>query len=57
MRPIFRKTFEYGFEIIGWVVLWHPIDVLGFTPLAVLARMTALRALASKDVVIRADPG
>ena len=57
MRPLIRKTFEYGFEIIGWVVLWHPIDVLGFTPLTIRARIAALRALAGMDVVVRAEAG
>jgi len=55
MRPLARTTFEYGFEIIGWVLLWHPIDVLAFAPLAIRSRITALHALASMDVVIRAD--
>src|SRR5262249_31522655 len=32
MRPLTRTMFEYGFEIIGWVLLWHPIDVLAFVP-------------------------
>jgi hypothetical protein len=57
MRPLLRKTFEYGFEIIGWVVLWHPIDVLGFTPLYVRSRIRDLRALRGISVVIRgAEP-
>lgn len=56
MRPLLRKTFEYGFEIIGWVVLWHPIDVLVFSPVSIRARMAALRALAAMDVVVRPDP-
>ncbi|MGH8093459.1 MAG: hypothetical protein ACREIF_08310 [Chthoniobacterales bacterium] len=56
LRPLTRQTFEYGFEIIGWVLLWHPIDVLAFSPLAIRARISALRALASMDVVVRADP-
>jgi hypothetical protein len=53
MRPLVRKTFEYGFEIIGWVILWHPVDVLGFAPLAIRSRIAALRTLASLSVVIR----
>ena len=56
MRPLIRKTFEYGFEIIGWVILWHPIDVLVFSPVAIRARLAALQTLATVDVVIRAEP-
>jgi hypothetical protein len=56
MRPLIRKTFEYGFEIIGWVLLWHPIDLLVFTPVAIRARLAALKTLASVDVVICQTP-
>jgi hypothetical protein len=54
MRPLLRKTLEYGFEIVGWVMLWHPIDVLGYTPLAIRSRIRALEALGAMDVVVRA---
>ena len=56
MRPLVRKVFEYGFEIIGWVILWHPIEVLVFSPVAIRARLAALQTLAAVDVVIRAEP-
>ena len=55
MRPLTRTTFEYGFEIIGWVLLWHPIEVLAFTPLAIHARIAALQRLDGMTVVTRAD--
>ena len=55
MSPLIRKTFEYGFEIIGWVILWHPIDVLVFAPVAMRARISALQTIASLNVVICAD--
>src|SRR5271157_709648 len=35
MRPLLRKTLEYGFEIVGWVMLWHPIEALVFEPIAI----------------------
>ncbi len=56
MRPLVRKTFEYGFEIIGWVILWHPIEVLVFAPVAIRARLSALQTLAAVEVVIRSEP-
>jgi hypothetical protein len=55
MRPLTRTTFEYGFEIIGWVLLWHPIELLAFTPLAIHARIAALQRLDGMTVVTRAD--
>ncbi len=53
MRPLLRKTFEYGFEIIGWVIMWHPVDVLVFNPLGIRARIAALQTLASVAIEVR----
>jgi hypothetical protein len=52
MRPLLRKTFEYGFEIVGWVMLWYPIEVLVFQPIALKARMAALRRLMGLRVIV-----
>lgn len=57
MRPLIRKTFEYGFEIIGWVVLWHPIDVLVYAPVSIRARISALQTIASLNVTIKSSGG
>lgn len=57
MGPLLRRTFEAGFEIIGWVILWHPIQVLVFAPVAIRVRLAALRTLATLNVVIRKAPG
>lgn len=56
MHPLIRKTFQYGFEIMGWVILWHPIEALIFSPVAIRARLSALQTLAAMDVVIHAEP-
>jgi hypothetical protein len=53
MRPLIRKTFEYGFEIVGWVMLWNPVDVLVFSPLAIRAQIRALNTLANVQLVVR----
>lgn len=53
MRPVIRRTFEAGFEIMGWVILWHPIQVLVFAPVAIRVRLAALRTLTNLNVVIR----
>jgi hypothetical protein len=55
MRPHLRTTLEYSFEIVGWVILWHPIDVLVFNPLAIRARIAALQSLASVEVAVQVD--
>jgi hypothetical protein len=54
MRPLLRKTLEYGFEIVGWVMLWHPIDVLVFEPIAIQHKIAALRRLLQLHVVVEA---
>ena len=54
LRPLLRKTLEYGFEIVGWVMLWHPIEVLVFQPIAIRTRIKALRSLMELDVVTEA---
>lgn len=55
MRPLLRKTLEYGFEIVGWVMLWHPIEALVFEPIAIKHKVTALRRLMQLQIVV--EPG
>ena len=52
MRPLLRTTLEYGFEIVGWVMLWHPIEVLVFEPIAIKHSINALRRLVELRVVV-----
>lgn len=54
LGPLLRKTLEYGFEIVGWVMLWHPIEVLVFQPIAIKTRIKALRRLMELRVVAEA---
>jgi len=49
---LLRKTLEYGFEIIGWVMLWRPIEILVFEPIALRDTIVALRKLAELRVLI-----
>lgn len=55
MRPLLRRTLEYGFEIVGWVMLWHPIEALVFEPIAIKHKIAALRRLMQLQVVV--EPG
>jgi hypothetical protein len=50
---LLRKTLEYGFEIIGWVMLWRPIEILVFEPIALKDNIAALKKLAKLRVLIR----
>jgi hypothetical protein len=56
IRPLIRKTLEYGFEIVGWVILWHPVDVLVFAPLTIRSHIAPLNTLNSLSVVVRPTP-
>ena len=53
MRPLLRTTMEYGFEIVGWVMLWHPIEIFVFEPLAIKHRINSLRRLMSLRVMLK----
>ena len=55
LRPHLRKTLGYSFEIIGWVMLWHPIELLVFAPRPIRARIQALRTLSLIGVLIQPD--
>ncbi|GAB2831415.1 hypothetical protein ACFQ0P_08475 [Microbacterium insulae] len=39
-----------GLVIIGWIALWHPVDMLLFEPWALTARLRALRRLVGSEV-------
>ena len=54
-RPHLRRTLEYSFEIIGWVMLWHPIELLILAPRTIRARIHALRTLSRVFVSIEPD--
>lgn len=56
LRPLIRKTLEYGSEIIGWVMLWYPIEVLVFQPIPIKGRMKALRRLMQLKVLAEPTP-
>jgi hypothetical protein len=49
---LIRKTLEYGFEITGWVMLWHPIELLVFEPFLLKDKIAALRKLTELQVVV-----
>jgi hypothetical protein len=53
LPSLLRRTLEYGFEIIGWVTLWHPIDLLIFEPFLLKDKMAVLRKLTQLRVEVR----
>jgi hypothetical protein len=56
MGPLIRRTLEAGFEMMGWVVPWHPIQVLVFAPVASRVRPTAFRKRVTLNAATRATP-
>ena len=53
---VLQTTLSEGFVIIGWVVMWNPLDVLVFEPIAMRKRDEALAALQQSTVVVVAHP-
>jgi hypothetical protein len=52
LPPWLQRTLESGFEIVGWVMMWHPVDVLLFEPVRLRRKLRALRLLAGARVVV-----
>jgi Na+/H+-dicarboxylate symporter len=49
---LLSKTLEYGFAIIGWVMLWRPIEILVFEPIALKDNIVALQKSSELRVLI-----
>ncbi|HTT38763.1 MAG TPA: hypothetical protein VMH32_13975 [Burkholderiales bacterium] len=56
LPPLIRNTLGEGFNVIGWVMLWRPVETYFFNPLPIRASSAALRFLRSLQVEIRAQP-
>jgi hypothetical protein len=53
MPQVLRRPLEYGFEIVGWVMMWHPVEVLLFNPMSGRSKLNALRALSRMNIVVK----
>jgi len=56
LPPLIRNALGEGFNVIGWVMLWRPVETYVFNPLPIRASSAALRFLRSLQVEIRAQP-
>lgn len=45
-----RTFFSEGLIIVGWIALWHPVDMLFFERLPLLREQRVLRRIQNADV-------
>ncbi|HRA74869.1 MAG TPA: hypothetical protein PLE12_01375 [Propionicimonas sp.] len=48
-----RDFFAEGLVIVGWIALWHPVDMLLFERLPILRDQRVLRRIQSADVRVQ----
>ncbi len=47
-----RTFFSEGLIIVGWIALWHPVDMLFFERLPLLREQRVLRRIQNADVLV-----
>ncbi|HRL49168.1 MAG TPA: hypothetical protein PLA49_07275 [Propioniciclava sp.] len=53
--PYWLRTFlSEGLVIVGWIALWHPVDMLFFERLPLVRETRVLRRIAEADIVVTA---
>ena len=52
LPPLINSTLGEGFNVIGWVMLWRPVEAYFFNPLPIRASSRALRFLSSLQIEI-----
>jgi hypothetical protein len=50
---VLRTAMAHGLEILAWVMLWHPIELVVFSPLLLRDKIAALGRLERLQVVVR----
>jgi len=53
LPPFLRNTLGEGFNVIGWVMLWRPVEAYFFDPLPIRTSSAAHRFLSSLQLEIR----
>jgi hypothetical protein len=53
LPPLINSTLGEGFNVIGWVMLWRPVEAYFFDPLAIRTSSAAHRFLKSLQIEIR----
>jgi hypothetical protein len=53
LPPLINSTLGEGFNVIGWVMLWRPVEAYFFDPLAIRTSSAAHRFLQSLQIEIR----
>ncbi len=53
LPPLINSTLGEGFNVIGWVMLWRPVEAYFFNPIPVRTSSTVHRFLKSLQIEIR----
>lgn len=56
LPPLIKDTLGEGFNVIGWVMLWRPVEGYFFNPLPLRTSSTVHRFLRSLEIEIRPQP-
>lgn len=54
--PLIKNALGEGFNVIGWVMLWRPVEAYFFDPLPLHTSSVAHRFLSSLSIEIRVQP-
>ena len=56
LPPLINNTLGEGFNVIGWVMLWRPVEAYFFNPIPIRTSSTVHRFLKSLQIEIRPQP-
>jgi len=56
LPPFLRSALGEGFNVIGWVMLWRPVEAYFFDPLPIRTSSAVHRILSSLKLEIRPEP-
>ena len=56
MPELLQTTLGEGFNVVGWVMMWRPVEALFFNPLPVRTSTAAHRFVLSLQLEVRPDP-
>ena len=53
LPPLINSALGEGFNVIGWVMLWRPVETYFFSPIPIRTSSTVHRFLKSLQIEIR----
>jgi hypothetical protein len=56
LPPLLSNALGEGFNVIGWVMLWRPVEAFFFNPIPIRTSISVHRFLQSLQIELRAQP-